>query len=237
MEDLRSLEDLLDLQAVDSQLDRLLDRRANLPELEAYRAAHEELRTVERRLDELQERRREVELASDKSDGELELEEAKAEREEQRLYAGGLSARDATHLRDEVAMLRKRISAREDEILALMEERETLDDQIEGTLKERDAVAAEKDRIEEVVSAAWKEIDIEVARLEDRKSSIVPMIESDLLELYERLRPSHEGVAVAPLGEGVCGGCHLSLSAAEQVQAARQSPARCIHCNRILVLR
>lgn len=236
MEDLKSLQDLLDLQGVDSQIDRLLDRRASLPELEAYKAAHQQMSRLDAQIEKLSARRREVDLASDKSDGEMKLEEAKAEREEQRLYAGGLSARDATHLRDEVAMLRRRISEREDEILALMEEREALDEQIAALEQERGAVAAEKGRIEEVVAASWKEIDAEVARLEERKAGIVPLIDGDLLELYERIRPAHEGVAVAPLAEGVCGGCHLSLSAAEQVQAAKQFPARCIHCNRIIVL-
>lgn len=236
MEDLKSLQDLLDLQAVDSQIDRLLDTRASLPELEAYKAAHQELSRIESQLEKLIARRREVDLASDKSDGEMKLEEAKAEREEQRLYAGGLSARDATHLRDEVAMLRRRVSEREDEVLALMEERESLDEQIAALEREQEAVAAEKGRIEEVVAASWKEIDADVARLEERKAGIVPLIEGDLLELYERIRPSHEGVAVAALSEGVCGGCHLSLSAAEQVQAAKHFPARCIHCNRIIVL-
>jgi hypothetical protein len=236
MEDLKSLEDLLDLQVLDGDIDRLLDRRANLPELAAYKQAHAEVTALEAQIAERAERRREVDLVSDKSDGEMKIEEIKAEREEQRLYAGGLSARDATHLRDEVAMLRRRISEREDEILALMEEREQLDGAIADLEAERDAISAEKARIEEVVSASWKEIDSEVARLEERKAAVVPLIDPDLLELYERIRPSHEGVAVARLAEGVCGACHLALSAAEQAQAAKQFPARCIHCNRIIVL-
>jgi len=236
VEDIKSLEDLLDLQAVDSDIDRLLDRRAGLPELEAYRAAHEELSDLDRRVAELDEQLSAIDSATSKSSGELELEEVKAHREEQRLYAGGLSARDAEHLRAEVQMLRRRISEREDEILALFEEREQLDSARTELTAERDAVAAEKARIEEVVAASWKEIDAEVARLESRKAAIVPLIASDLVELYEEIRPKKEGVAVARLGEGVCGGCHLALSAAEQVEAAKTYPPRCIHCRRILVL-
>ena len=236
MEDLNSLEDLLDLQAADSDIDRLLDRRANLPELDAYRTAHKELTEIEQQLSVVTARLREVDLASDKSDGELELEEEKAHREEQRLYAGGLSARDAQYLRAEVDMLRRRISEREDGLLALLEEREELGAAASKLESERDAVAAEKGRIEEVVSASWKEMDNGVARLEARKAEIVPLIDLQLIELYEEIRPSKEGVGVARLGEGVCGGCHLTLSAAEQIQAAKAFPPRCIHCRRILVL-
>jgi uncharacterized protein len=236
MEDMNSLEDLLDLQTVDSDIDRLLDRRANLPELVAYRAAHEELSDLDRQLGEMATRVREIDLATDKSDGELKLEEDKAHREEQRLYAGGLSARDAEHLRAEVEMLRRRISEREDEVLRLMDEKDTLDTASTELNAERAAVAAEKGRIEEVVAASWKEIDADVARLEARKSDIVPLIKPDLIEMYEEIRPSKEGVAVARLGEGVCGGCHLALSAAEEAQAAKAEPPRCIHCRRILVM-
>ncbi len=235
MEEISSLEDLLDLQALDSGIDRLLDRRTNLPELEAFRAAHEELAGYEQELSQLTARMREIDLASDKSDGELKLDEAKAHREEQRLYAGGLSARDTEHLRAEVEMLRRRISQREDELFAILEEKDELEAAESILVGERDAVAAEKGRIEEVVSTSWSEIDAEVARLETRKSEIVPLIDPELIELYEEIRPPKEGVAVARLGEGVCGGCHLTLSAAEQVQSARRFPPRCIHCRRILV--
>lgn len=233
---MNSLEDLLDLQTVDSDIDRLLDRRANLPELAAYRAAHDELSSLDKRLSEMATRAREIDLATDKSDGELKLEEDKAHREEQRLYAGGLSARDAEHLRAEVEMLRRRISQREDDVLRLMDEKEAIETTSTELTEHRDAVAAEKARIEEVVSASWKEIDADVARLEARKADIVPLIKPDLLELYEEIRPTKEGVAVARLGEGVCGGCHLALSAAEEAQAAKAEPPRCIHCRRILVL-
>ena len=237
MEDINSLEDLLDLQATDSDIDRLLDRRANLPELDAYRAAHEELSGLEQQLSVVKARLREVALASDKSDGELGLDEDKAHREEQRLYAGGLSARDAQNLRAEVEMLRRRISKREEELLVLLQEHEDLDATVSELEGKAEAVAAEKGRIEEVVSASWEEIDNSVARLEARKAEIVPAIDPELIELYEEIRPVKEGVGVARLGEGVCGGCHLTLSAAEQVQAAKVFPPRCMHCRRILVLR
>ncbi len=236
MEDLDSLEDLVDLQAVDSEIDRLLDRRAGLPELAAYRKAHDELAGLEAEIAALADRVRESDLASDKSDGELKIDEEKAHREEQRLYAGGLSARDAEHLRAEVEMLRRRISEREDLILGLMEEREGLAASLSRLEGERDAVASEKGRIEEVIAESWSGIDAEVARLEEKKAGIVPMIDAELLALYEDIRPAKEGVGVARLAEGVCGGCHLALSAAEQLQAAKAFPPRCIHCRRILAL-
>lgn len=236
MEELNSLEDLFDLQTVDSDIDHALERRSALPELADYRAAHERLGGLDEQLAKLGDRVRQIDLDSDKASGELTLDEDKAQREEQRLYAGGLSARDAEHLRDEVNMLRRRISEREDEVLALMEERDRLAAEIAELEEARAIVAEEKADLEGRIAAAWKVIDAEIARLEERKSGIAPLVAGDLMELYEALRPTKEGVAVSRLAEGVCGGCHLALSAAEQVQAAKEFPPRCVHCRRILVL-
>jgi predicted nucleic acid-binding Zn-ribbon protein len=101
---------------------------------------------------------------------------------------------------------------------------------------EREAALSEKDRLDALIGEQWRLIDADLARLEEKKRGIVPLIDRDLLELYEELRPHKEGVAVGRLSEGVCGGCHLRLSAAEQVEVAREYPPRCMHCRRILVL-
>jgi len=98
VEDIRSLEDLLDLQSVDSEIDRLLDRRASLPELVAYRRAHLTVTHLDAAIAAATESVRTVDLAEDRTEGEMKLDEDKLAREERRLYAGGLSARDAINL-------------------------------------------------------------------------------------------------------------------------------------------
>lgn len=236
MEDLKSLEDLLDLQAEDSAIDRLLDRRQSLPELDEYRTAHEHVAGLERDRGAVADRMRQAELGVDKAEGELEITETKLEQEERRLYAGGLSARDAEHLRQEVEMLRRRISTSEDTVIALMEEREQAEGEAAGLDEQLGTASAEKGRLEAAIAAAWKEIDAEVARHEARKTELAPLIPEELMDLYDELRElKTDGVGAARLDEGVCGGCHLRLSAAEQSQAMKESPPRCIHCRRILV--
>ena len=133
-------------------------------------------------------------------------------------------------------MLRRRISTREDDTIALMEQRETAEGEataLDGQIAE---VADEKGKYEAVIADAWKEIDAEIARHETRKAEIAPLVPAELMELYEELRDlKDDGVGAAALAEGVCQGCHLRLSAAEQSQALKETPPRCIHCRRILV--
>jgi predicted nucleic acid-binding Zn-ribbon protein len=235
MEELRSLEDLLDLQAEDAEIDRLLHRRQALPELEAYREVHERVAHFDREISAESARLREADLASDKADGELQIAEDKLQREEQRLYAGGLGARGAEHLRQEVEMLRRHVSEHEDQILELMDAKEQAEAEVARLEGERAGFQAEKERLEGLIQQEWRVIDDQIARHEARKQDIVPLIAPGLVTLYEELRAHKEGVAVGRLAEGVCGGCHLKLSAAEQAEVLRASPPRCLHCRRILV--
>jgi uncharacterized protein len=237
MEHSASLEALLDVQGVDSEIDRLLARRSGLPQLDSYRKAHARLTALEAQLAEAGARIRDIGLALDRAEGEMVIDEEKLEREERRLYAGGLSARDATHLRDEVEMLRGRISGREDEVLALMEQREAGEADASVLEEKRADVSAEKERLDAEIKEAWAAIDAEVASLRERRAGMVAAVDPDLLEMYESLRPGKEGVAAAVLVDRVCGGCHLALSAAEESQVLKAWPPRCLHCRRIVVPR
>ena len=187
MEPLRSLHDLLDLQDVDSQIDRLIDQRQNLPELTDYRASHEETVRITAARDATAERLRETELAIDKTSGELEITQQKAGAEEMRLYAGGLTARDADYLRREVELLKGKIGSMEEEILELMEAREEIEGDLARLDADLEAEAAHKAALESGIREAWRVIDAELAVREQRKTEIVPLIDEDLITLYERL--------------------------------------------------
>jgi predicted nucleic acid-binding Zn-ribbon protein len=235
MEPVRSLHDLLDLQDVDSQIDRLIDQRQGLPQLSDYRAAHDETVRIAGERDTIAERLRETELAIDKTSGELEITQQKAGAEEMRLYAGGLSARDADYLRREVELLKGKIGSMEEEILELMEAREEIEGELERLNADLKAETAHKAELESGIRGAWKSIDAELAVKEQRKREIIPLIDEDLISLYENLRQSRDGRAVGALAGGVCGACNLKLSSAEEIEAKRQDPPRCIHCRAILV--
>jgi uncharacterized protein len=118
----------------------------------------------------------------------------------------------------------------------LLDDREELDRSLALAEEVVTAAAAREKDLERRIAEQWKEIDQELGRRESRKAEIATSIPTDLLELYETLRKTKEGVAVGRLEHGACGGCHLALSAPEQTEAAEYDPPRCTHCRRILVL-
>ena len=161
----------------------------------------------------------------------------KVSSEEKRLFDGSIAnAKELEAIQHELDNLKKRRSDREDELLALLEQREELDERA----TEAGKVASHSRRqVEETVAAADEEL-LEV--VEDLKAhiaareEIVPLLDPDLVELYEDLRKTKKGVGAAALIDGVCQGCHEQLSASELDRMKRSDGVkRCDHCRRILV--
>jgi len=232
---LTSLVDLLDVQDLDLQIDRLLERRKSLPELAKYRAAHEKIKEVTGELESAAADLRQLELGLDKSEGELQLLELKLEEHEKRLFAGGMSARETEHMRLEVESLRGQKGTMEERVLEMLENIDPSRAAVDFVQANLDALNSEKQSLETAIKQEWKVIDAEIARKEERKKAAVEPVPDDLMELYDTLRETKEGVAVGRFENGICGGCHVSLSAAEQAEALNAEIPRCVHCRRILV--
>lgn len=233
--EMTSLADLLDVQDLDLQIDRLLERRQSLPELAAYKDAHEQEQQLTTEIDAAAAELRGLELEFDKAEGELQILEAKLTEHETRLFAGGMSARETEHMRLEVQGLQGQREALEEKVLGMLERLDPARDHVADLEGRRDAVGQQKAGHETVIKGEWKQIDAELARKEERKAEALAPVPADLVELYETLRRSKEGVAIGRFEHGVCGGCHMTLSPAEQIEAFEADLPRCVHCRRILV--
>lgn len=233
--ELTSLADLLDVQDLDLQIDRLLHQRQKLPELAEYKATHEHIETLQSEFETAAGALKELELDFDKSEGELEILEAKLKEHETRLFAGGMSGKETEHMRLEVESLRGQREAMEDRVLRLLDTVDPARDAVKDLEGRMEALANTKAELEESIKSEWKTIDAELARKEERKREAVIPVPDDLMELYDKLRPIKEGVAIGRFEDGVCGGCNMALSPAERDQAFSDETPRCVHCRRILV--
>lgn len=67
------------------------------------------------------------------------------------------------------------------------------------------------------------------------REPIAAQIESSLLAFYERLMKTKDGLAVAPMTDGRCGGCQMKLIASTVVKTqSGQERTQCENCGRIL---
>ena len=69
------------------------------------------------------------------------------------------------------------------------------------------------------------------------RDKLVLLVPQDILPLYNRLMKTKAGVAIAPLRDGKCEGCHMKLIASTimKVQTAKEI-AQCEDCGRILYM-
>jgi len=230
-----SFADLLDVQDLDLQIDRLLEQRQSLPELDEYKTAHGELGELTSARDAAALVLRQLDLDLDKSEGELQILEIKLDEHETRLFAGGMSGRETEHMRLEVQGLKGQREAMEERVLKILEDVDPAKEEVARLDGEVQVLTSTKDALEASIKDQWRKIDAELARKEERKKEAMAVISDDLIELYEKLRRIKEGVAVAAFDHGVCGGCHMTLSRAEQEEAFGEEMPRCVHCRRILV--
>jgi uncharacterized protein len=228
---------LLDIQELDTTIDRLTARRRALESGEDAAAALAEANEAERMMGELRLRLDELSRDQMRFEHEIDSMSQKAAAEERRLYDGSVAnARELDSITHEVDNLKKRRSDREDELLALMEVREELEGAERAAAQRSGSLRA---RVEEVGKAAADEIERLETELKERGEARVALaetVDAEFLELYEELRPQKKGVAAVALTDGVCQGCHEQLSSVYVDRLKRvEGPKRCEHCRRILV--
>jgi predicted nucleic acid-binding Zn-ribbon protein len=230
---------LLDLQALDSALDRLAHRRRTLPELA-------EIERLEKAVDALRDDtvRAQTEVSdlareSKKFEDEIEQVRTRKARDEDRLGSGAITvAKQLEEIQHEVATLARRQADLEDQELEVMERAETAQATLDALTGQADSLMADRDAAAVARDKAFEEIDAEIARTTGERAEMAATFPEDLLKLYERLRADHGGVGAGAIERGRCGGCHMDLMNNEKsdVKAAPVDEVlRHEECGRILV--
>jgi uncharacterized protein len=216
-----------------------MQRKANLPEQRTLDELGAELTQAQAEHGEKKGELDEIAREQGRLEGEVQMIDDKIKHESNRLYGGDItSPKELASIQAELDALRRRKSHLEDQDLEVMERREAVEGAQSG-LAER--VADLERRVAEATEArdhAAVEIETELTQNTAARKEIVPDLPSDLIEVYEELRPKKGGVAAAALEGGVCRGCGVSLSpVALDVMKRDESgePPRCENCRRILV--
>jgi predicted nucleic acid-binding Zn-ribbon protein len=235
----QSLKPLLELQRIDSAVDRLNARRAHLPE--------------QQELDELADRRAEVAALDaeeqavldtatreqNKLEAEVRQIADKIDHEQARLYSGEVNnAKELSAIQAELDALRRRKTHLEDQELDVMERREEVETRANDLSKQLGEADAQVADARARLDAASVEIARELAELSAERAQLVPAINAELVELYESMRPKHGGIAVAKYDQGTCRACGLPLSplARDEIKRTDEALLRCENCRRLLVV-
>lgn len=223
---------LIKLQEIDSQLMDLKELQGDLPsKVEESSSKLDELKgsihAAKTRIEEIEADIRQLSgLESDRK--------AKVAKLRDQLYLVKTN-REYDALMSEIDHLETEIDEEESRELDLMEEKELLKEQLNFDESQIDELAVElkkqTDELEKRVASSQEEEN----RLMDERGKILPDIESKYLSLYERIREAKDGVAVVPIINHGCGGCHSRITPQRETEIRNgEEVHQCPSCRRIL---
>jgi predicted nucleic acid-binding Zn-ribbon protein len=230
---------LLDLQALDTSLDRLAHRRRTLPELAAVAELEERVNRLADDVVLLETEDSDLAREQSKVDADVDLVRSRMDRDQKRLDAGQVSSpRELEILQSEIESLHRRQGDLEDAELEVMEQREVVQRRLKELRAERETALGQLSETEQRRDLTFAEIDAEVEKATQQRTELAAGLPDDLLALYEKVRAASSGIGAAALHRGRCEGCHLQLNTTD-LNRLRDAPdddiVRCEECRRILV--
>lgn len=230
---------LLDLQELDTRLERLEHRLRSLPEIAEATQLKERVDAIDAELIAAQTKASDVERHQRKAETDVDQVRARADRNAKRLESGQITnAKELQNLQSEVASLARRQAELEEVVLEVMEQAEALNTEAVRLTEEREVAVAKFTEVTARRDTAAAEIQWDRTRATQDRERVSADLPADLMALYEKLRAQYDGVAAAPLRYGRCNGCKLALSTMElnDIRAADDDEImRCDNCRRVLV--
>jgi predicted nucleic acid-binding Zn-ribbon protein len=226
------LQVLLALQQIDDKLSAIGQKKKEIPE--RLRGMEQALLDEKQGLEEHRQRLKEAHLRQRTLEKQLQASAEERKNKQKRLLEVKTNEEYKALLK-EIDYAKQADSAAEDQILALLEEI----DSIEKAMKESEKSAREqeikfqeeKKRLEgEVV-----EIDREQNFLKRERERICRELDPEVLKDYEKIRARRSGQAVVVIRDEVCPGCHMQVPPQTINEVLQTGEIRhCQYCRRIL---
>ena len=224
---------LYQLQETEVEIESLIKTLNNcvkkLSENEKLTEARSKLLSIHSNLEELKKKQQEIDWKID--DIEIKLKKSNGD-----LYSGRINnPKELSNLQQEVKTMESQRREQEDASLEIMSQIEMVTAEQSTQAVYFKAIESEW-RIEHAAlidEAQVLKTDIE--KLKAKREAIAGEIEPEMLEFYNQLK-AKKGLAVSKIKQGMCCGCHISLSTAELQRVRTGQVVECSSCHRILYL-
>ncbi len=231
-----SLHSLLNLQRVDTELDKLRKVQTDYPE--AIAEIRKKVDSAKQAVDVKKEQAAELEKNRRHVEGELEAIQADLKKHQDRLYEVKTN-REYDALQIEIEVLRNRADENETIILEGIEQHDDLKEMLKEEESAYKALKAEYMAEIKDLQSRLDRVDEDARGWREEREAAETDVEMRVLSTYSRIRAVvRDGVAVVPIGKGSCGGCFRELPPQRRMEVRRQDRIlRCENCGRILVWR
>jgi uncharacterized protein len=220
------------LQQIDSTLDKAKSR---LNQVEALLADNQELILAQEAAAEKENALAAARKSLKRAEEEVAAQQIKIEQNASTLYGGRVrNPKELQDLQNESAALKRYLSVLEDrqlECMVTVEEAEEEYEQTTALLREvEEKVGQEQVNLQTEKNTLEKEIE----RFSSERGAAAGSISPEDYQLYEQLRRTRMGVAVARVTDRSCSACGSTLTPATVQLAQSKQLTRCTFCGRIL---
>jgi predicted nucleic acid-binding Zn-ribbon protein len=229
---------LLALAAEDVALAQLAHRKRTLPENAAVAAAEEAQRTLSGDVVRAETEVRDLDREQKRLEADVDTVRQRADRDQSRIDSGSATPKEITGLQHELESLQRRQSDLEDQVLDLMERRETADATLAAAQQGLAEAGAELERATQLRDDALADIDDQTKVHQAKRDEVAASVSPPLLALYDRIAKQTGSTGAAHLHARRCEGCRIELYGNELSAFRNADPhtvLRCENCGRILV--
>ncbi|MFQ6615870.1 MAG: zinc ribbon domain-containing protein [Fidelibacterota bacterium] len=226
------LDQLIKLQEIDTALIELERLKGDLPgKIEELTRNMEQ---IDAALHGNESRLKDLELEIRHAQGTEVDQKVKLDRLQEQLYLVKTN-REYDALMTEIDHLKNDMDEAELKELELSEEKDRLEEQMKLDRLNRETMASELEDRKKELEKTTASTESESRRLLARREKVTPEIDSRYLALYDRVRSARDGVAVVPIVNHSCGGCHSRITSQAIVEIrSGDTIAQCPVCRRIL---
>lgn len=234
---MESFDQLLELQAIDTEIAQLEHRAGHLPEAAHFTEAKRVTADLRAELDRVEVEHRGLVAVIESNEAAVTDMRKQLDRLNAQMKTV-IAPREAEALQHEMANFGDRISSVEDESLAALERSEELDAALARLGSEIAISGSNVDEAGRALQSALSEVQDALKGATERRSATASTVDTQWLAQYEKRRVAHGGVAIARLVRATCGGCHIDLSTSEVEAVRREAPMQreCPNCARWLVV-
>ena len=135
----------------------------------------------------------------------------------------------------EVELLKEEASGLENELMTVMEQVEATTQRLEAARAELASLTGARDTEAGALRATVARLAAEIERDRGRRDELVGAVDGDLCRRYEMIFSRRGGVAVVPVRDGTCQGCHMHVPPQLYNQLQRNEQLiLCPNCQRML---
>lgn len=231
------LERIVRLQVLDSQIRKLRAELEEKPKLIALE--RKQLEDAKARLAEAERRTRDAHKAADRKELDVRTREDSIKKLEGQLNSA-TSNKVYSELLLSIKSARMDIEKLEESILAMMDEAEALESEVEKARVELRNAEEEHREADRVLQGQAKEVEEKLGQKQGIRDLLATEVDPEVLTVYDRVREARKGVGVTAVevdaeGSHFCSSCQMTVTLQDiNVALGGAKLVQCRSCNRLL---